>query len=239
MWENVVKILIVDDEELARARLKRMLNTLDVGTIEEAKNADEAIDAMKNEVYDIAFLDINMPEVSGLELAYELKYLNADLAIIFQTAYEEHALKAFDIGAVAYLVKPYSLEQVKDALARVQKKSATSQVKEELRILSKTGDSYLLLKPEEIYYVKADLSEVVLRSEKGFSYYAQKISDLQQKLEAFNFVRVHRSYLVNIDEIKDIQTIEQSKLRFAFKNCSDTVESSKDGAKAFRDKFGA
>jgi two-component system LytT family response regulator len=234
-----VKILIVDDEELARARLKRMLGTLEVQVVDEAKNADEAIEAVKNREYDVAFLDINMPEVSGLELGYELKYLNENLAIIFQTAYEEHALKAFDIGAVAYLVKPYSLEQVKDALARVQKKSADIEENSDLRILSKTGESYLLLKPEEISYVKADLSEVMIRSAKGFSYYAQKISDLEKKLEPFNFVRVHRSYLVNIDEIKDITTIEQSKLRFSFKNCSDTVESSKDGAKAFRDKFGA
>jgi len=232
-----VKILIVDDEELARARLKRMLNTLEAQVVDEAKNADEAIEAVKDKGYDMAFLDINMPEISGLELGYELKYLNENLSIIFQTAYEEHALKAFDIGAVAYLVKPYSLEQVKDALARVRKTNDAVQERNDLRILSKMGESYLLLKPEEISYVKADLSEVMIRSAKGFSYYAQKISDLEKRLKPFNFFRVHRSYLVNIDEIKDIQTIEQSKLRFSFKECSDTIESSKDGAKAFREKF--
>lgn len=232
-----MKILIVDDEELARARLKRMLNTLEAQVVDEAKNADEAIEAVKDKGYDMAFLDINMPEISGLELGYELKYLNENLSIIFQTAYEEHALKAFDIGAVAYLVKPYSLEQVKDALARVRKTNDAVQERNDLRILSKMGESYLLLKPEEISYVKADLSEVMIRSAKGFSYYAQKISDLEKRLKPFNFFRVHRSYLVNIDEIKDIQTIEQSKLRFSFKECSDTIESSKDGAKAFREKF--
>ncbi|MBA3027016.1 MAG: response regulator transcription factor [Sulfurimonas sp.] len=200
-----MKILIVDDEELARARLSRMLNTLELGLIDEATNANEAIEAVKADKYDLVFLDINMPQVSGLELGYELKYLDSDVAIIFQTAYEEHALKAFDIGAVAYLVKPYSLEQVKMAVERVK----TAKVKDEdLRILSKSGDNYLLLKPQEIHYVKADLSEVMLRTAKGFSYYAQKISDLQTKLEAHNFVRIHRSYLINIDEIKEIETIE-------------------------------
>jgi two-component system LytT family response regulator len=229
-----MKILIVDDEELARARLSRMLNTLELGSVTEATNANEAIEIVKTEKFDLVFLDINMPQISGLELGYELKYLDADLAIIFQTAYEEHALKAFDIGAVAYLVKPYSLEQVKQAMERVK----VAKVKDEdLRILSKSGDNYLLLKPQEIHYVKADLSEVMLRTAKGFSYYAQKISDLQTKLEAHNFVRIHRSYLINIDEIKEIETIEQSKLRFKFRNCNDTIESSKDGAKAFREKF--
>jgi len=229
-----MKILIVDDEELARARLLRILNTLEHNDITQASNANEAIEAVKNDTYDLVFLDINMPQTSGLELGYELKYMDDSIAIIFQTAYEEHALKAFDIGAVGYLVKPYSLEQVKQSLERVQ---LVKEENEEFRILSKTGESYLLLKPEDIFYIKADLSEVMIRSAKGFSYYAQKISDLEKKLKAHKFVRVHRSYLVNIDEIKEMETIEQSKLRFSFKNCSDNVESSKDGAKAFRDRF--
>jgi len=229
-----MKILIVDDEELARARLLRILNTLKYNDITQASNANEAIEAVKNDTYDLVFLDINMPQTSGLELGYELKYMDESIAIIFQTAYEEHALKAFDIGAVGYLVKPYSLEQVKQSLERVQ---LVEEEKQEFRILSKTGESYLLLKPEDIYYIKADLSEVMIRSAKGFSYYAQKISDLEKRLQGHKFVRVHRSYLVNIDEIKEMQTIEQSKLRFSFKNCSDNVESSKDGAKAFREKF--
>jgi two-component system, LytTR family, response regulator len=229
-----MKILLVDDEDLARARLLRMLGTIGHTDVTQASNASEAMEAVKNTNFDVVFLDINMPQISGIELGYELKYLNNSLAIIFQTAYEEHALKAFDIGAVAYLVKPYSIEQVKQSLERIV--LAKEEVKE-LRILSKTGENYLLLQPQDIFYIKADLSEVMLRSAKGFSYYAQKISDLEQKLLAHNFVRIHRSYLINIDQIKEIETIEQSKLRFSFKNCSDTIESSKDGAKAFRDKF--
>lgn len=227
-----MRVLIVDDEELARVRLKRMLNTLQVSHIDEASDADSAIELIKHSKYDVVFLDINMPQVSGLELAYEVRYMDENTAIIFQTAYEQHALRAFDIGAVGYLVKPYSLEQVKESLKRVK----VQEVKD-LRVLSKSADTYLLLKPQEIFYVKADLSEVMLRSAKGFSYYAKKISDLEQKLRAHNFVQIHRSYLINTDEIKEIETIEQSKLRFSFKNCSDTIDSSKDGAKAFRDRY--
>ena len=229
-----MKILIVDDEELARARLLRMLKTLGHESVQEAQDADEAVAFAKENEYDIVFLDINMPRVSGLELGYEIKYLNPNASIIFQTAYEEHALKAFDVGAVAYLVKPYSTQQLQESLERVKKPKTDSK---ELRILSKFGDSYLLLKPEEIHYVKADLSEVMIRSAKGFSYYAQKISDLYERLESFGFVRIHRSYLININEIKEIETIEQSKLRFSFRNNSDSIESSKDGAKAFRERF--
>lgn len=82
-----------------------------------------------------------------------------------------------------------------------------------------------------------NLSEVILRSPKGFSYYAQKISDLEKLLEPYGFVRIHRSYLINLNKIKEMETIEQSKLRFSFHDISDRIESSKDGAKTFRNLF--
>lgn len=229
-----MKILIVDDEALALSRLKRMLNTLGHDDVIEADSAANALEAVKENHFDLVLLDINMPETSGLELGYELRYHQEDLAIIFQTAYDEHALKAFDIGAVGYLVKPFSMEQLQQSIERVKLESKSSH---DLRLMSKAGESYYLLKPEDIYYIKADLSEVMLRSSKGFSYYAQKISDLEKRLLVHDFVRIHRSYLININKIKEIETIEQSKLRFSLKDIPDQIESSKDGAKAFRNKF--
>lgn len=230
-----MKILIVDDEHLGLARLKRMLETLGYTDITEASDAESALEAVRKSFFDLALLDINMPKVSGLELGYELRYLQDSLAIIYQTAYDEHALEAFDIGAVGYLVKPFSIEQLKKTIDRVKNDKAAAG---DLRIMSKNGENYYLLKPEEIYYVKADLSEVMLRTAKGFSYYARKISDLEKRLAPYDFVRVHRSYLVNINKIKEMETIEQSKIRFTFEGIADEVESSKDGAKAFRNRFG-
>ena len=160
-----MKILIVDDEALALSRLKRMLNTLGHADIIEADNAEDALDSIKENHFDLVLLDINMPGSSGLELGYEMRYHQEDIAIIFQTAYDEHALKAFDIGAVGYLVKPFSIEQLEQGIERVKKDSKSSQ---DLRLMSKAGENYYLLRPEEVYYVKADLSEVMLRSTKGF-----------------------------------------------------------------------
>lgn len=229
-----MKILIVDDEALALARLKRMLGTLGYEDIVEADNAMSALEAVKENNFDLVLLDINMPQTSGLELGYELRYLQEDLAIIFQTAYDEHALKAFDIGAVGYLIKPFSMEQLQQSIERVKLESKNDT---KFRLMSKNGENYYLFKPEDIYYVKADLSEVMLRSAKGFSYYAHKISDLEKQLLGHDFVRIHRSYLININKIKEMETIEQSKLRFSFQDISDQIESSKDGAKAFRNQF--
>ena len=229
-----MKILIVDDEALALSRLKRMLHTLGYENITEADNPYDALESVKSMTFDLVLLDINMPQMSGLELGYELRYQQKDLAIIFQTAYSEHALKAFDIGAVGYLVKPFSMEQLKDSITRIKQETQTDKT---LRLMSKNGENYYLLKPEDIYYIRADLSEVILRSMKGFSYYAHKISDLEKHLEGHDFIRIHRSYLININKIKEMETIEQSKLRFSFQGIADQIESSKDGAKAFRNQF--
>lgn len=230
-----MKILIVDDEKLARQRLMRMLGTMGYEDITEVENAKDVLELVKDDSFDIVFLDINMPEIGGLELGYEIKYIDPSIAIIYQSAYDEHALKAYDIGAIGYLVKPFSNDSLKQAIERVSVQK--DQKSDEFKILSKMGSDYLLLKPEDIHYVKADLSEVIIRTKEGFSYYSQKISQLENKLEPFGFFKIHRSYLINTNEIKNIKTIEQSKLRFSFKNNSDEIDSSKDGAKLFREKF--
>ncbi|MBD3792182.1 MAG: response regulator transcription factor [Campylobacterales bacterium] len=229
-----MKILIVDDEALALSRLQRMLTSLGYHDITQASSAQEALDAVQADAYDLVLLDINMPQTNGLELGYELRYHQKDMAIIFQTAYDQHALKAYDIGAVGYLVKPYSIEQLKESIERIKAVPTRDQA---LRFMAKNGENYYLLKPEDIYYIQADLSEVILRSKKGFSYYTQKISDLETLLEAYDFVRIHRSYLINLNKIKEMDTIEQSKLRFSFVDIADQIESSKDGAKLFRNRF--
>lgn len=231
-----MNILIVDDEALGLARLERMLTTLGYDSITQASNATTALKAVKEQRFDVALLDINMPQTNGLELGYELRFFQEDLAIIFQTGYSDHALEAFDLGAVGYLVKPFSIDQLTQTLQRVHTDTQTDDSKQ-LRLLSKNGDEYYLLRPDEIYYIKADLSEVMFRTKEGFSYYTQKISDLEKRLEPYNFVRIHRSYLVNIDTIKSMHTIEQSKLRFNFEGIKDEIDSSKDGAKLFRQKF--
>lgn len=229
-----MKILIVDDETLALSRLRRMLEALGHTDITEAGNAEEAMRAVEGGRFDLALLDINMPGTDGLALGFDLRYRQSDLAIIFQTAYDEHALKAFEIGAIGYLVKPYSKEQLSAAIERIR---TAKELPGDLRLLSKSGETHYLHRPADIYYVKADLTEVILRTGEGFSYFNHKISDVEAMLEPYEFVRIHRSYLINLNAIKSFETIEQSKLRFTFEGIGDTIDSSKDGAKLFRQRF--
>lgn len=228
-----MKILIVDDEPLALARLRRLLSSLDHHDVSEASNADEAIELARQKHFDIAFLDISMHGMNGIELGYALRSEYPHMGIIYQTAYENHALEAFGVGASDYLLKPYTVEQLERSLERVQSQKPTKK----LRLIAKIGDNHQLLKPEDIFYVKADLSEVILRTNEEFCYYPKKISEIETMLEPYSFLRVHRSYLINLDKIREMETIDQSRISFTFNGIKESVESSKDGAKHFRHLF--
>ncbi|MBD3808979.1 MAG: response regulator transcription factor [Sulfuricurvum sp.] len=228
-----MKILIVDDEPLALSRLRRLLASLDRHDVTEASDGSEAIEYARQKRFDIAFLDISMSGMNGIDLGYALRAEYPEMGIIYQTAYENHALKAFDVGANDYLLKPYTAEQLQRALERVQSQKPTK----ELRLIAKLGDSHQLLKPSDILYVKADLSEVILRTKDEFCYYPKKISELETMLEPYSFLRVHRSYLINLDKISEMETIDQSRISFTFEGIKESVESSKDGAKHFRHLF--
>lgn len=228
-----MNFLIVDDESLAISRLTRLLTSLGHISITAASSGAEALELASQQKFDIALLDISMSQMDGIELGYALRYHHEDLAIIYQTAYDHHALKAFDVGAVDYLLKPYTAESLERAIARV----TINNVPKELRLISKAGENHYLLSPQDLYYVKADLTEVMFRSAEGFSYYPKKISDVEELLEPYGFLRVHRSYIVNLNRVKEMETIDQSRISFSFEGIKETIESSKDGAKQFRHLF--
>lgn len=224
-----MNLLLVDDEPLALARLARFLGENKERTLYQATSAKEALEILNEFQIDVLITDIRMNGLSGIALAYEVRSRNPKLPIIFQSAHPDHALEAFDIGAVDYLLKPFDKSQLERSLERA--------IPEELRILSKNHDTFYLNKPSEIFYVQADLSEVVLRTTQGFSYYAKKISQMEELLEPYGFARVHRSYLVNLEAIDRFYSCDQSRLKFYFKGIEEYVESSKEGAKIFRQRF--
>ena len=226
--------MIVDDESLALSRLKRLLNE---NGIEDITAFDNPIDALKEVTktkFDAVFLDISMPNITGLELADSIIQLEPKTFIIFQTAYSEFALEAYKSGGMGYLVKPIESNDIKSILEKVRnfKSSSDEQSK---KILGKRGDKLYLIDINDIYYIKADLDEVIVRIKDADAYVRRKIGDLEILLSGKNFFRVHRSYIVNVDKIKSMRSVEQSKLEISFEGISEIITSSKEGAKDFRE----
>lgn len=229
-------IMIVDDEELALSRLRRLLNEEGIENITTFNNPTEALIAASKESFDVCFLDISMPQMSGLELANALVSMQPNIFVIFQTAYSEHALDAFECGSIDFLVKPIEVEHIKRVLTRINHFHKEEHPEEkEKRLIGKRGSRLYLISPEDIYYIQADLDEVIIRIDQTDVSVKRKISDLEKLLKGKNFFRIHRSIIVNVDRIKSMESVEQSKLQIAFKGIDDVVTSSKDGAKEFRE----
>ncbi|HHD82379.1 MAG TPA: response regulator transcription factor [Campylobacterales bacterium] len=231
-----MKVLIVDDETLALGRLKRLLNEAKITNITEFDNPIDAMKEVAKTKFDLVFLDISMPQLSGLDLANHIIELSPKTFIVFQTAYSEYALEAFQSGGFAYLLKPISLGDIQQVLDKVSTliPSNNENIMEK-KIIGKSGSKLYIINTDDIYYIKADLDEVIIKIKEADVYVRKKIGELDILLDTPNFYRIHRSYIVNIDKIKSMRSVEQSKLEIAFKDISSTITSSKDGAKNFRE----
>lgn len=228
-----MKVLIVDDEKLAISRLTRLLNELGITDITSFDEPLVALKELTKTKFDVVFLDISMPNMSGLELADAILQLEKKTFIVFQTAYEEYALEAFKKGGIGYLVKPYETDELKAVIDKVNLYKNSSE--DNKKILGKRGEKLYLIDLDDIYYIKADLDEVIIKIKDADAYVRRKIGDLENLLVGKNFFRVHRSYIVNVDKIKSMKSVEQSKLQIFFDGISEIVTSSKDGAKDFRE----
>jgi len=171
-----MKTLIVDDEKLALSRLKRLLNEEGVSDIIECNNPIDAIKEVSKQKFDVAFLDISMPTMTGLELANTILEISPQTFIIFQTAYQEHALDAFKSGGVDYLLKPISNESIKNSLEKLEK-FIIKETDSTKKVMAKRGNKLYLTNIDEIYYVKADLDEVIIRTKDTDAYLRKKIGD--------------------------------------------------------------
>jgi len=229
-----MKILIVDDEKLAISRLQRLLNDEGFDDITSFVDPYDALKECTKIKYDLVFLDISMPSMNGLELATKVLDLESKTFIVFQTAFSEYALDAFKSGGMGYLLKPIDTSDLKEILKKAQVYVHKSD-EEEKKIIAKRGDKLFLIELEDIYYIRADLDEVIIRIKDTDAYVRKKIGDLEKLLSHKNFFRIHRSYIVNVDKVKSMKSIEQSKLEISFDGIDEIVTSSKDGAKEFRE----
>lgn len=224
--------LIVDDSKPARDRMQRLLERTGIETA-SASCAADALSAAKEQLFAIAFLDIEMPETNGLKLAQALLDEQPGIVIVFVTAYSDYAFEAFEAGGVGYLLKPVDPQKLDALLTRLPKNETAKHSTKPL--LLKQGRKIYLAKPEEIYYLKADLDEVIVRTKESEGYLQKRFYELESLLAPYNFFKVHRSLLVNLDFVKSLESVEQSKFQIKFRHVDDVLTSSKEGAKKLRE----
>lgn len=222
----VLKALIVDDEYPARMELRYQLGRFpDVEIIGEATNAREAMRLINALDYDVIFLDVQMPGMTGIELAKSLKGREVMPKVVFVTAYENYAVPAFEIRAVDYLLKPLETERLEETINRLREGSESAATEgsekgarpEEAERAEKTEKrpqlSFLLCEKEE-KQIPLPLNEIVYIFSEGYNVFVQTYTDrlltrytlqeLTDRLPPEQFFRSHRSYLVNIFQVKEI-----------------------------------
>jgi len=212
-----IRSLIVDDEAPARSEMRYLLEKLDeVEILGEAGTADEALKLMNSICYDIAFIDIDMPGMNGLEMAEKTKKLECRPAIVFTTAYSQFAVKAFEMDIADYLVKPVSEERLKSAVARIKSKMGGSkwgwdeqaaQPKMLDRIPVTKQSKTILLCPAEIHFIESHGEFAVINSEKGKFVSSLRLKDFEARLSAKSFFRSHRSFVVNLDHVHELTAL--------------------------------
>ena len=225
-----MKVLVVDDEALARERLISIMSELDehyelVGEAENGKKAIEKVVALKP---DILLLDIKMPGMNGLEVAHHLTKHETSPAIIFTTAYDEHALAAFEAQAIAYLLKPIQSEQLKRSLQTAsqlqqgQLKQLQNETKNKRQHISvKVRGDLQLIPVADIRYFHADQKYIEVRHSAGIALIDESLKSLEEEFKE-TFIRVHRNAIV---AIKFVTGIERDSLGRSYVSLSDCEES--------------
>jgi two-component system response regulator AlgR len=201
-----LRVLIVDDEAPARARLKDLLADcsaeMPLEVVGEAATARGALDMLADKPADVVLLDIRMPEMDGIELAQHLQKLPDPPAIVFTTAYDAYAIRAFEVHAIDYLLKPIRAARLKDALGRAQ--STRNPSAAALREMSKGAPAFLsaqergrihLIPVDDVIYLKAELKYVTVRTAHREYLIEEALARLEQEYGE-RFVRVHRNCLV-------------------------------------------
>lgn len=221
--------MIIDDEPLARRNIRLLLEKdPQIEILDECRDGREAVNAINTLSPDLIFLDIQMPEIDGFDVLERVGPERIH-AVIFVTAFDQYALKAFDVHALDYLLKPYDDERFANALRRAkaqieareidrltkrllalleeretERKSSTTEKEYLTRLMIKVSGRVMLLKVDEVDFVEADGNYAKLHVGRKEHLLREKMNDLETQLDPAKFVRIHRSTIVNLDRIKEM-----------------------------------
>lgn len=230
------RAIVIEDEELSRMGLiKKLEKFSDIELIDQAENGIEAVEKINNLKPDLIFLDIQMPGMNGFEVLQSIKYLPM---VIFTTAYDEYALKAFETNSIDYLLKPIEEDRLLKAVEKLRKLSGEDKngIEDRLshllkhldnknqsltRIHIKIGDEVVFLNTDDIYYFKADNKYTSICTYDDEYIFSETLSSLEEKLSD-KFIRVHRGYIINMDHLNKLKKWFGGKYLAVMKDKSKT-----------------
>ncbi|MBV8214931.1 MAG: response regulator transcription factor [Verrucomicrobia bacterium] len=234
-----MKALIIDDERLARAEVRRLLDDFNwVKVVGEAENAEQALALIQSQAPDLLFLDVQMPGKTGFDLIEEIR--GEMPRIIFTTAYDEFALRAFEVNALDYLMKPITPDRFAAALSRVREEPLTLANQSALRssdqVFVRDGERCWFIPVSKIRLLESEGNYTRVRFENQSPLIYRSLSTLEQRLPAEDFFRINRQQVVNLHFIEKIETWFSHGLKVWLKG-GEECEVSRRAARAFRQKL--
>lgn len=240
-----MKLLIVDDEPLARERLKALVGEVGGHLVAgEAANGREAVEQAEAQGVDIVLLDISMPVMDGLEAAQHLAGLRPAPAVVFCTAYDQHALAAFEAAAVDYLVKPVRRERLAEALERARRHRSAQQLpdigsgqaRQRSHLSARLRGSLRLIPVDEIRYLQAEEKYVVVHHARGEDLIEESLKSLETEF-GDRFIRIHRNCLVAADEFAELRRGADGQVRAILRNDEAALEVSRRCLPTLRERL--
>ena len=236
-----MKSIIVEDEFPAREELKYFINNFsNIDILAEFDNGLDVLKFIQNNFVDVIFLDINIPQLDGMLLAKTISQFKDKPKIVFITAYKEHAVDAFELDAFDYVLKPYSDDRIKATLKKLEKAEIKND--EIININTTTLGNLTLWKDnklvvvniEEIYYCEARERETLVYTKDGQYIYKNSMVEFEKKLTSEKFFKTHRSYIVNVNKIKEIIPWFNSTYKLKLNGIENDIYVSRSKIKEFK-----
>jgi two-component system, LytTR family, response regulator len=246
-----IRVLIIDDESLARELVKKYLSdNPGIEILGECENGFDALKAIQELKPDLIFLDIQMPRIDGFEL---LEVLDHRPEIIFTTAFDQYAIKAFELNALDYLLKPFSKARLEQALEKARKRLAEKETPSQLsienlrlhldqkqkildRVITRMGSKITVIPVEKIWYIESADDYVMIYSELGNHLKEKTMKYFEEHLPREQFIRIHRSYIVNLSQVVSIELYSKDSYIAAMKSGAK-LKVSAEGYRRLREKF--
>ncbi|MGT2833116.1 LytR/AlgR family response regulator transcription factor [Streptococcus halotolerans] len=240
-----MKVVVIDDEPLARMELSYLLEqTNDVTDIWEGESIDDAFQLILTHQPDLLFLDIHLTDESGLDLAKRLSTVPQAPLIVFATAYDNHAVEAFEVNALDYILKPFEQDRIqrtihkaKQVLSTEVEQSEKGAEKSSRRLTVETDERIYLIPFEDIIYCEVQGKETTVYTKTASHTSHTSLSAIEKLLTTDRFMKVHRSYLINQDQIKEIQPWFNQTYQITMTN-GGKVPVSRSYLKAFKERLG-